>query len=251
MDDVFARFLEMIPNEKEFLFQFLDLFPVPIEIFSPDGFVVFINRAGQKFINITDPGLIVGKYNLLNDPVCNDQMGLREGINKAFLRGESVALFDVMIPIQDLIDRKIISEKPFEKGFADWYLFPIMRGDKTDFIVFILYAKKLYFDIPDLTKAKEYLDSHWREKFDAHAVAKSVNMSVSRLYNIFKKHAGMTPGEYYRRRKVEQIIRKLADKNLSVKMVFAACNEDSHGAFAKVFKIITGFSPTQYRKRYF
>ena len=246
--DIYLPFLQMIPENKEFLFHFLDSFPLPVEVFDPEGNDVFSNRAFLELNNIPDVSLVIGNYNILKDTVINDQMGMRSCIEMAF-RGEAVSVYDVIAPIQDLVDRGITVGKPFEKSFMDFHLFPVMDGKKLLFVVFICNIKKLYYGRPDLAKAKEYMDTHWQEEYNAEEVAKFVNMSVSQLYNIFKKHTGMPPGEYFRIVKIEHLKEKLADNNLSIKEAFAACGVDSRGAFAGVFKKITGFSPSEYRKR--
>ena len=247
MNDAFGKFLQTVPDDKEFWFQSLDFFPLPVEVFAPDGTSLFLNRMGLAMNNISDPDLVVGKYNLLKDPVCNDQMGMRASIQKAF-SGEAVVCPDVVVPIQDLVDRGVISEKPFEKSFADFYLYPIKYSGKLVFVIFFYVVKKMYYGRPYVVKAREYIDTNWLEKFDPRAVAKHVNMSVNQLYSIFKKHTGMTPGDYYRSCKVEHIKKALADKNVSVKEAFMACGEDSQGWIKKVFKDVTGFTPLEWRK---
>ena len=113
--------------------------------------------------------LIAGKYNVLKDPVM-EQMDLKAGIQKAF-RGETVVWYDVNPPIEDLVQRGLIEEKPFEKAYADWYLYPIMDNKKLYYVVFVCPVKKVYHDRSDLALAKEYLDIHWQEEYDAEAVA--------------------------------------------------------------------------------
>ena len=167
-------------DNKELLFRTLDMFPMPVEVFAPDGTLEFTNRAFLEINNIPDAGLIVGKYNVLNDPVCNDQMGLRDGIQRAF-RGEALVVHDVDAPTQDLVDRGVIAEKPFEKSFADWHLYPVMNGKKLAFVVYVCVVKKLYHGRPDLARARAYIESHWKKKYDPRATAESVNMGVTQL----------------------------------------------------------------------
>ena len=247
LNDAAVQFFQMLPDNREFVFRFLDNFPIPVEIFTPDGTVIFINRAGMELNNIADLNLVVGKYNLLNDPVCNDQLGLRENIQKAF-GGEAVFSSDVIAPLQDLMDRGVINEKPFEKSVMDFHLYPVKHNDVLAFVVFVSIVKKLYYGQPDLARVKEYIDSHWRSEFNSHAVAESLDMSERQLYKLFKKHTGMTPGEYYRRCKVERIKEKLADRNVNIKEAFLSCGEDSRGRIARTFKEITGMSPRKYRE---
>jgi AraC-like DNA-binding protein len=245
--DSLIQYFQMAGDNDEAWFQVLDMFPIPIEIFSPDGTVVFVNRSHLDFINCKEPSLVIGKYNVLKDPVCMDQLGYRDELQRAF-KGEMVMVKGFPAPIHDLVERNVINEKPFEKATMDLYLYPIWKDDKLHLVVCVFVIRSLYLGRPDVIKAKEYIDKNWQGKYDPKAVAKSVNMSVAQLYNLFKQHIGMTPGDYHKKVKVEQIKAKLADKSLSIKEVFVACGEDSRSWLSTVFKKLTGMSPKQYRE---
>jgi len=226
--------------------EILDKFPMPIEVFAPDGTSIYVNRALLELNGVADAALLIGKYNLKNDPVCNDLMGLREGIQRAF-HGEVVVASDISPPVQDLVDRGVVKEKPYESARLDMHLTPIHREGQLTCVVCVFVVKSIYKGKPDAAKAKRYIESHWQEDFDSQAVAKSVNMSVRQLYNLFSRHVDMTPKEYYNKCKVEHIRERLADKHLTVTEAFAACGEDSRGWLRKVFRDITGMSPKEYR----
>ena len=262
VNDFFGKSFQMLIENKELMFQFVDMLPAQIEIFTPDGIAIFCNRATLEFNHITDAGLIVGKYNVLKDPILNDQMGLRDVIHGAF-RGETVN-GTYSPPVQDLVNRGIVEEKPFESAVLDFYFFPIWDPPsgledevpsrvtrKLDFVISVCIVKNLYQGRPDVVRAKEYLDTHWEGEYVPEDIAKSMNMSVSHLYKIFKEHTGMTPGDYRKKVKVEHIKEKLADKNLSVKEAFAACGEDSQGWILRVFKKMTGLTPAQWRSMHY
>ena len=243
--DFESNFQFMLSNPA-LAFQAFDLFPLPIEVFAPDGTTVFANRAGLEWLGIADKSLLIGKYNTLKDPVM-EQMGVKDVIQKAFQGNASVA-YDVNIPVQDLVDRGVIEEKPFEKSFTDWHFCPVKDGKKLAFVIFVCVIKKIYLGSPYVAHAKEYIDTHWKEEFNSKALALSVNMSKTPLYDQFKKETGLTPGDYYRKCKVEHIKEKLADDSLSIKEAFAECGEDSKGSFLKAFKKHTGFSPREFRE---
>jgi len=225
----------------------LDTLPFPLEIFSPDGTSVYFNQAFNELYKIADAGLVIGNFNLLNDPICNDRMGLRESIRKAF-SGEAVLITDFRLPVQDLMDLGVTRDRPFESAFMDVYLSPVLNENKLHFVLCVFIVKNIYQGRPEVAKAKEYIDLHWQGGFDHRAVARSVNISVTQLYKLFEQYSGMTPGDYHKRCKIEHIKEKLADKSLSVKEAFAACGEDSQGRIARVFKSITGLSPAEFRR---
>jgi len=238
--DSFQAFIE----SKELVFQMFDMFPMPVEVFTPDGLSVFVNRALLELNGIPDAGLIVGKYNLLNDPMLKGQYG--EIFERAF-RGETV--FSPFNPPGDaLVDCGVIDEKPYETANMDVSFFPILNDGALAYVVAVFLVKAVYQGQPSVARAKEYIESHWLDEHDPKGVSKSVNMSVSQLYHLFKKHTGMTPGEYHKKYKVERIKEKLADAGLTITEAFAACGEDYQGNFRKVFKKITGMSPKEYRE---
>jgi len=153
-DDVFTRFLQMMPENKEFMFRFLDSFPVSVEIYAPDGTHIFINKTRLKLNNIPYPGFVVGKYNILNDPVINDQMGMRDYIQRAF-KGEPVVAYDVIAPMHYMEKSGVFREKPFEKPFMDFHLYPVMNGKELVFVIFVCNVKELYYRRPEPSGARE------------------------------------------------------------------------------------------------
>ena len=96
-------------------------------------------------------------------------------------------------------------------------------------MAFTCIVKKMYCGKPDLARAMEYIDIHWQGEYDKEKIAQALGMSVAKLYRLFKKYMGITPGDYHKRVKVEQIKEYLADMSLSVKQAFAECGEDSRG----------------------
>lgn len=234
-------------ENRPLAFESFDVLPFPIDVFAADGTAVFINRASMELYGIPDPNLIIGKYNLLTDPVCNDRMGLRETIARAF-GGEKVSIPDFIPPVQDLVDRGIIREKPYESALMEAHFSPVKNEGDLVFVVCMFIVKNIYRGKPEVVKAKEYLSLNWRGKYEPKKTAKTLGMSVTQLYRVFKEHTGMTPGDYHQQCKTEHIKEKLADRSLSVKEAFEACGEDSRGWMLRVFKGYTGFTPTKYRE---
>ena len=243
-------YFSLLGESNEPFFKVLDLLSFPIEIFAPDGTTVYSNRAGLEMLNCKDPSLLIGKYNPLKDPVCMDELGYRKEFEDAF-KGLKVIIEGFPAPINDLLERGVIADKPFEAGIMDLYIFPVKRKEKLIFVVCEFHVRNLYRGRPDVVKAKEYIDTHWKEEFDKVKMAKAVGMSVSQLYKVFTDQTSIPPGEYYNMVKTRHIKDKLEDPNLSIKEAFAQCGEDSRGNMAKVFKEIMGHSPAQYRKKFF
>jgi AraC-like DNA-binding protein len=173
-------------------------------------------------------------------------LGDREEIQKAF-KGATSVIHNFSAPIQDLVDRGIVKEKSWESSTMDLHFYPVWDGKTLAFVVCAFIVKTIYKGKPEVAKAQEYISRHWQEEFNANEIAKAVNLSERQLYKLFKLHTGMTPGYYHKKCKIEQIRKKLMDKNLNITEAFAACGEDSQGRMAKVFKEVTGLTPSQFR----
>lgn len=232
------------------LFKIAELFPIPIQIFEPGGDIVFVNETSLKTWNVRDTSLILGKYNLLRDTLVNDQFGLRDEIRRTF-RGELVLIQDIRLPLESFWEwYKTRSDVyDIEAIYTDILNFPVLGADgRLAYVVGIFFTSRVYSGRTDVAKAREYLENHWREEFDAARLAKTVHLSPSHLSRLFKKHTGVTPYGYYQEVKINRLKAALRDKNLSVAEAFISCGFEYPGNSTRFFKEKTGMTPSQYRK---
>ena len=239
-------FKALIGNQ-ELNYQILDLLPVPIEIFAPDGTAMFGNRALLELLNIPDMNLFVGHYNLKHDPICLSILG-QELVDRIF-NGETCSFADFPAPVQESVDCGIIKEKPAEAMTMDLFALPIWDGNTFTCTITFFTVKNMYHGRTDVAKAQKYIDEHWQDKFDIDKIAQSVNLSSRHLRRIFKEVTGSTPIEYYQNVKIEKIKEKLLDESLSVEKAFEACCVSSRGSYLSLFKDKTGMNPSEYRKK--
>jgi transcriptional regulator GlxA family with amidase domain len=78
-------------------------------------------------------------------------------------------------------------------------------------------------------------------------LARSVNMSVSRLHHLFKAATGTSPARYRRLLRNEKARVLLQTSFLSVKQVRANLGIDDRSHFEREFKKLYGLTPAQYR----
>jgi len=245
MEKLSEPFKALIGNQG-LNYQILDLLPIPIEIFAPNGTAIFINRALLELLNIPDADLVVGKYNLKNDPVCLEILG-QVVIDKTF-RGETVSIQNFPAPVQDLVDRGVINEKPFESAIMDLFCLPIWDGEVFTCTICFFTIKNMYQGRADIAKAQEYIKQHWQEKFDLDKAAQAANLSHRYFQRMFKEVTGDTPRDYYQNYKIHEIQEKLLDTSLSIEQTFIDCGVDVHGKYFRMFKEITKQTPLEYRK---
>ncbi|MCL2513612.1 MAG: AraC family transcriptional regulator [Oscillospiraceae bacterium] len=225
--------------------QVYDMLPTPIEIFAPDGMCILYNKAAMELNGVGDANDLVGKYNLKNDPVCLEILG-QECIDKIF-RGETVLIPDFPAPINEAEERGVIADRKYEAAIMDILCLPIWDGDVFVCTITFYTVKKMYHGKPEIVETKKYIDEHWLDEFNEDVIAKAVNFSPSHLRLLFRNNTGTTMYDYYKSVKVDHIKEKLADKNLTVAEAFSFCGEDSRGWFGKIFKQLTGMTPTEYK----
>lgn len=238
---------QMLHGNTELLAKVIDCLPYPVQVYAPDGTSVLVNRALLDEYHVDDPGVVVGKYNVLKDPSVI-ATGRYNALQRAF-RGETVYLYDIRVPIEDITERYGIRDLDIIAAYQDITLFPIFDGQKNvAYVVALLIDRRVYRGKEEIEKAKEYMETHWLEPFDADATAKAACLSRAHFSKLFRKHTGTTPYEYYINYKIHRLREKLLDTNLTVAQAFAACNLDYNGHTARVFREKTGLSPSDYRK---
>jgi transcriptional regulator GlxA family with amidase domain len=84
----------------------------------------------------------------------------------------------------------------------------------------------------------------------ASSLAKDVNLSSSRLHQVFKEETGLSPAKYLRLLRMQQAKEFLETSCLSVKevMVRVGVTDESH--FVRDFKKTYGYTPAKYRERF-
>lgn len=81
-------------------------------------------------------------------------------------------------------------------------------------------------------------------------LAEYVNLSPSRLHQLFKQETGLPPATYLRRLRMERARGLLETTNLSVKQVMAAAGLSDESHFVRDFKKSYGLTPARYRERF-
>jgi AraC-like DNA-binding protein len=230
---------------KEMSFQFLDLFPFIVAVFSPDGTLLYLNRAGYEELQITYPNPAIGKYNILKDTVILDKLGNREGIEKAF-SGERRVEHNLKFPSDHFLNIK----RPFMKVLIQTVsCFPLWDElQQLAYITMVLVTTQVYEGRSEIIKVLEYMNHSWRDEFDRDKLAKVANLSVFHFTRMFKQYQGVTPHDYYKQVKIKHLCEKLLDTNLSITQAFADCGIDIKGRYMQYFKEVVGMTPSAYRK---
>jgi AraC-like DNA-binding protein len=94
------------------------------------------------------------------------------------------------------------------------------------------------------------IESTFCEKIDFRELAEMCGMSLRTFYRIFKQATGQTPQTYLKRVRVDHAAEALrSSDNTVTEIAFAVGFEDSN-FFAREFRKIHEFAPSQYRRRW-
>lgn len=98
-------------------------------------------------------------------------------------------------------------------------------------------------------KAREYIQEKQSEDLSLGEVAKAVNTSVFHFCKMFRKATGLTFTDYVSHVRVEKAKNLLLNPNLRISEIAYEVGFQSLTHFNRVFKKITGESPSHYREK--
>ena len=100
---------------------------------------------------------------------------------------------------------------------------------------------------PVITKAKQYIEEHHGDDLSLGEVAKAVHTSSFYFCKLFKRATGFNFTMFVSRLRVEKSKNLLLNPNLRVSEIAYEVGFQSLTHFNRIFKRITGQSPTEYR----
>jgi AraC-like DNA-binding protein len=102
---------------------------------------------------------------------------------------------------------------------------------------------------PRVKTVIQFMEANLQRKISLPELADAANLSRSYLCNLFKTETGLSPGEYFRRLRMEKASRLLATTLLSVKQVMGMTGYDNRSDFVLYFRRYFDCTPTEYRNR--
>lgn len=132
-------------------------------------------------------------------------------------------------------------------GCADRYL-EALCGWLENFCTKTAAAFSDYENRQKIQQAVQYVQEHFREQLSMTEVSNRVSMNYSLFSTLFKQYTGVNFVNYLQNLRVEEAKRLLDTTVWRVYEIgrHVGFADDKH--FLKIFKAVTGFSPTEYRK---
>ena len=99
-----------------------------------------------------------------------------------------------------------------------------------------------------LRRAKDYVNTHLGDSdLRLDDIAASTGLSTGFFHRAFRQTTGETPLSYIQRRRIEEAMRLLASKDLTISEIAIKVGFWSPSHFARLFRRQSGMTPSQYR----
>ena len=95
--------------------------------------------------------------------------------------------------------------------------------------------------------AKDFVATNYPVSVSVEDIAAAANVSRTTLFRIFKSELNTTPVEFLTAYRIAQAKTLLTETELSITAVARSSGYEDNLYFSRVFRKITGFTPTEYR----
>ena len=99
----------------------------------------------------------------------------------------------------------------------------------------------------DIQKAIKFMNEHLSEQITIDDIAKSANLGLSQLNKHFRHITGASPYEYLILLRIERAIELLRSTDDTILDIACDCGFGTHANFSKLFRRITGITPSECR----
>lgn len=99
-------------------------------------------------------------------------------------------------------------------------------------------------------RAVTYLESHYTDKFSLDEIAGALFVNKNYLARVFKETTGSTLLQYHNRLRCQRAQELLMDPGYSMSVIAFKSGFASASHFSRIFRNVTGLTPSEYRKQH-
>ena len=101
-----------------------------------------------------------------------------------------------------------------------------------------------------MDEAVAWLEHHFAENVRMDRLVAYMGYSRSRLFDLFRKHTGLSPADYLARYRIRTARKMLETTDRKVSDVARACGFSTPQYFNAAFRRLTGLAPSEWRARH-
>lgn len=105
-------------------------------------------------------------------------------------------------------------------------------------------------DYSFIDRMKTFINSHISEKLSVKVLAKEMGFNEKYFIEVFKKHFGTTPAQYVKSVRLERAKNELLYTDDKVLNIVNHIGYSNLQKLSKDFKVYTGFTPSEFRRRF-
>lgn len=95
-----------------------------------------------------------------------------------------------------------------------------------------------------------YISTHCSDELNLEAVASMSGFSKFYFSRLFKQFTNVSFYKYVNQKRIEKAAKMLTEPNISITNVALSCGFESLSSFIRMFKIVKGCTPTEFRNMY-
>jgi YesN/AraC family two-component response regulator len=147
--------------------------------------------------------------------------------------------------------KTLLHKKDFEKVIGLFEILHILsQSDDINFITSDGYnAQSNYSETDRLSNVYKYVQTHFKEDISLDTIAGISNLTPQSFCRLFKKRTGKSFVEYLNEVRIATACKYLLDTDWSISEVAYNSGYKTVSNFNKLFKNITGYSPTAYKEK--
>lgn len=130
---------------------------------------------------------------------------------------------------------------------AKAHVLDLYRGNQA---AYAQIRSKKYHQDADVLKVQEWLENNFSKTVTLEDLSAHVSLSTRTLLRRFKSATEQTPIAYLQSVRVEAAKKLLETKSFSLERITTSVGYEDISSFTRLFKSITGLSPSQYRKKF-
>ena len=143
-------------------------------------------------------------------------------------------------------DGRAIGSEQLIKIYLEQLLILLIRK-LTEKNKFTLFPSKRSMETHLVSEIKKYIKEHLYEKVRVEDICKTFGYSKSYLSYLFKEQCSVSLARYYNECQIEEAKRLIREGNRNFSQISAMLNFDNPQYFARVFKRISGLTPSEFK----
>ncbi len=204
------------------------------------------------------PNIVVISFECISEAIHffeNRKMTLNKGLLRFIyaIIEESKKTFDIPPFAPELKKMKLLSSptlggQQLIKNYLELLLINLMRGESENNNPQAIFLSKDNYEEFISKHVIDYMREHIFENLNVQKICSTLHYNRSYIFKQFKKNTGSSIMAYFNEMKIEKAKELLRETDMSVASISETLSFESPNYFSKLFKKITGHTPSTYRK---